>query len=73
MKDTHKICELCVSFGVERSSYYAHLQAQANPGPRARADEQLKAKITTAFHHSGQTYGAPRLQAEHMLLAGLRS
>jgi transposase InsO family protein len=64
MRDTHKICELCAVFGVKPSSYYAHLQAQANPGPRARANQQLKTQIAAAFHSSGQTYGAPRVQAE---------
>jgi len=64
MNTTYKICELCAAFGVNRSSYYAHIQSRTNPGPRARADEQLKTQIADAFHRSGQTYGAPRLQAE---------
>lgn len=64
MRATYNICQLCTAFGVKRSSYYAHLQAQANPGPRARANEQLKVDIAAAYHRSGQTYGAPRVQAE---------
>jgi transposase InsO family protein len=64
MTGTYKICELCTAFGVKRSSYYAHLHAQANPGPRARANEQLKVEVAEAFHRSSQTYGAPRLQAQ---------
>ena len=53
---------LCRVLGVARSGYYAW--ARNGASARARADEELTARIVAAHARSRATYGAPRVHAE---------
>jgi transposase InsO family protein len=64
MKPKHSIADLCDTFGVSRSGYYDWQQRQHEPGPRAREDEVLRARISAAHQGSRETYGSPRIQKE---------
>lgn len=48
---------------VSRSGYYRWRKA-SKPGPRARAREDLDARVRELFHHHRGRYGAPRLTEE---------
>jgi transposase InsO family protein len=63
MKTEHAVPLLCATLAVSLSGYYDWRQRQHHPGPRARADQDLRAELTRLHAHSRQTYGCPRLQA----------
>jgi len=63
LKADHSIKALCQAFEVGPSGYYDWRRRQAQPGPRAREDEQLSEQIRRIHGESRCTYGAPRIQA----------
>jgi transposase InsO family protein len=62
MKAEHPIGKLCAALAVSPSGYYDWQRRQAQPGPRAQADQSLLREIRTLHAQSRQTYGSPRLQ-----------
>lgn len=60
---------LCRVLGVSPSGYYAWRNRA--PSARAKADEELKARIRVAHKRSRGTYGVPRVHAE-LVEAGVR-
>jgi putative transposase len=52
---------LCEALLVSRSGYYDWLRRRRAPGPRARENMALRARIRTEFIRSRRTYGSPRL------------
>ena len=62
MKEEFPIRAMCQAFEVSASGYYDWRQAQAQPRPRRRQDEQLKEQIVQIHEESRKTYGAPRIQ-----------
>jgi transposase InsO family protein len=62
MKTEHSIPALCAALAVSRSGYYDWQQRQAQPGPRALADQVLLGQLQGLHTGSRQTYGSPRLQ-----------
>jgi transposase InsO family protein len=62
MKTEQPIVDLCDTFGVSRSGYYDWRQRQHEPGPRAREEEVLRARVSAAHAGSRETYGSPRIQ-----------
>jgi putative transposase len=63
MKAEHSIQTSCVTLGVSPSGYYDWQQRQAQPGPRALADQVLLGQLQALHACSRQTYGSPRMQA----------
>jgi len=63
LKADHSIKALCQAFEVGPSGYYDWRRRQAQPGPRARQDEQLAEQIRRIHSESRCTYGSPRIQA----------
>jgi putative transposase len=55
---------LCRQLGVARSGFYAWRQRQQNPGPRARENAVLSAKVQAVFDRHRGFYGAPRIHQE---------
>jgi len=53
---------MCRVLHVSRSGYYAWLKRPTSP--REMADQALMQHIKEIHHHSRQTYGSPRIQAE---------
>ncbi len=64
MKAEHPIIDLCDTFEVSRSGYYDWRQRQREPGPRARQEEVLRARVVTLHEQSRETYGSPRIQKQ---------
>lgn len=62
MKNDHPIADLCDTFGVSRSGYYDWRRRQHEPGPRAREEEVLRARVSAVHQGSRETYGSPRIQ-----------
>ena len=60
---TYPVKRLCELVEIERSSYYAWLQAAPARAERARADAELAARIR-AVHAEDNTCGVPRITAE---------
>jgi transposase InsO family protein len=60
---TFEVKRLCELVEVERSSYYAWVQAGAARGARAAADAELLERIR-AVHSQDKSCGAPRITAE---------
>jgi transposase InsO family protein len=60
---TFEVKRLCELVEIERSSYYAWLQAAPAREERARADTELAERIR-AVHAEDKTCGAPRITAE---------
>jgi transposase InsO family protein len=60
---TYPVKRLCELVEIERSSYYAWLQAAPAREERARADTELAERIR-AVHAEDKTCGAPRITAE---------
>jgi transposase InsO family protein len=60
---TFEVKRLCELVEIERSSYYAWLNAAPAREERARADAELAARIRTV-HAVDSTQGAPRITAE---------
>ncbi len=65
----HAVSRLCSVLNVTRQGYWAWKQRPVSR--RRREDEQLMPRILEAWNESDQTYGAPRLQAELRLGAGV--
>lgn len=61
MSGRYPVQWLCEALLVSRSGYYDWLQRRRTPGPRARANQALRARIRTEFILSHRTYGSPRL------------
>jgi transposase InsO family protein len=62
---------LCEALLVSRSGYYDWLRRQRLPGPRERANRQLRQRVREEFERSRRTYGSPRL-ARALGLSGSR-
>ena len=62
MKNDYPIRTLCQALAVSPSGYYDWHQRQLQPGPRAQADQRLRAQLVRLHHQSRATYGSPRLQ-----------
>jgi putative transposase len=62
MKAEHAIQRSCAALAVSPSGYYDWQQRQAQPGPRAVADQVLLGRWQVLHAGSRQTYGSPRLQ-----------
>jgi putative transposase len=62
MKTEHSIQTSCAALAVSPSGYYDWHQRQAQPGPRALADQALLGQLRVLHARSRQTYGSPRLQ-----------
>ncbi|MFD1235982.1 IS3 family transposase [Pseudonocardia benzenivorans] len=60
---TFEVKRLCALVEIERSSYYAWLNAAPARAERARADAELATRIR-AVHAEDDTQGAPRITAE---------
>ena len=60
---TFEVKRLCALVEIERSSYYAWLNAAPARAERARADAELATRIR-AVHGEDDTQGAPRITAE---------
>lgn len=60
---TYPVKRLCELLEIERSSYYAWLDAAPARAERARADAELATRIR-AVHAQDTTQGAPRITAE---------
>jgi putative transposase len=63
MKAEHPVQKLCETLNVSVSGYYDWRQRQAQPSPRAVADQALLKELQGLHGQSRQTYGSPRLQA----------
>ena len=59
---TFEVKRLCAPVEIERSSYYAWLNAAPARAERARADAELATRIR-AVHAEDDTQGAPRITA----------
>jgi transposase InsO family protein len=57
-----EITVMCRVLAVSRSGYYAWLKRPTSS--RKMADQELSQQIKEIHHHSRQTYGSPRIQAE---------
>src|SRR5215469_12668736 len=55
----YPVRRLCSLLEVSPSGYYQWRHRQ--PGPRARANQQLLKQVQSAFAQSRQTYGSPRM------------
>jgi len=62
---------LCRQLGVARSGFYAWLQRQHNPGPRAQENAAITAQLQAVFERHRGFYGAPRVHQE-LRAAGLK-
>lgn len=61
MSGQYTIQWLCEALQVSRSGYYDWLHRRQHPGPRARENLALRARLREEFARSRQTYGSPRL------------
>jgi transposase InsO family protein len=61
MSGPYKVAWLCEALLVSRSGYYAWKERRHHPGPRARENSRLRARIQEEFARSRQTYGSPRI------------
>lgn len=59
-RDEYPVRLMCRVLGLAPAGYYAW-RKRATPTARAMADERLLLQIRTAYHASGETYGAPRI------------
>jgi putative transposase len=64
----YSVRRMCLLLGVSPSGYYAWSRRPASK--RARADEELRARIRAIYERSRGTYGAPRIHAE-LLASGI--
>ena len=73
MRHDHSLRALCEreSVLVSPSGFYAWLNRQSNPGPRALESLALAKDIKVLHAQSRQTYGSPRIQ-EALLKEGRR-
>jgi putative transposase len=62
----YSVRRMCRLLGVSPSGYYAWLRRPSSK--RARADEELRARIRSIYERSRGTYGAPRIHAELLAL-----
>ena len=61
MSGRQKVAWLCEALLVSRSGYYDWHRRRQAPGPRARANVQLRERLRQEFERSRRTYGSPRL------------
>jgi len=61
MSGEYKVEWLCEAFLVSSSGYYTWQKRCQNPGPRAKANAQLKLRIREEYERSNETYGSPRI------------
>jgi putative transposase len=59
MKNEHSLAALCAALGVSRPGYYRWKDAE--PGSRAREDEELTAAIRAVHGEHRGVYGSPRM------------
>ena len=64
LADRFSVAWLCRQLGVARSGFYAWRQRQHNPGPRARENAVLSARVQAVFDRHRGFYGAPRIHQE---------
>jgi putative transposase len=64
LQDRFPIAWLVKRLNVARSGYYAWLQRQANPGPRATEDDEIAGAIERVFRAHRCRYGSPRIHQE---------
>jgi transposase InsO family protein len=61
MSGQYKVAWLCEALLVSRSGYYDWVRRRQRPGPRQRANLELRQRIRVEFARSRDTYGSPRL------------
>jgi len=61
MSGRYRVAWLCEALLVSRSGYYDWQRRRHAPGPRARANLQLRERLRQEFERSRRTYGSPRL------------
>ena len=61
MKTQYPIRSLCRTLEVSASGYYAWLEREASPSPRALENQRLARLIREEFKASRHTYGSPRI------------
>ena len=66
----HAVSRLCSVLNVSRQRYWAWKRRPLSA--RRLADERLKQRILAIWRDSGETYGAPRIEAELRLGDGVR-
>lgn len=62
MASRYPVNRACEALGVSRSGIYA--RRKRGPSARRMRDEQLKARIRSAFERSRSSYGSPRIRME---------
>ena len=61
MSGRYKVGWLCEALMVSRSGYYDWCRRQHTPGPRQRANLQLRERIRAVFVENRRAYGSPRI------------
>lgn len=61
MSGDYNVKWLCEVLLVSSSGYYDWKKRRENPGPRAKANADLKRRIREEYERSEQTYGSPRM------------